>query len=87
LLTALLNICNQVKGKCTFSNGASVAASQQGAAAPDGAPAFIIYYSFIFYFLNGASSSAPQQGVAAPNGAPDFFYIIIYFNLFELCIR
>ena len=43
---------------------------------------------FVLIYLNFASAAAPQQEVAVPDGTPDFFMLwVIYFILFEWCIR
>jgi hypothetical protein len=55
-------------------NCASVAAQQQGVAAPGGASDFSFCNLFIFIYLNGASGAASQQGIRAPDGAPDFWF-------------
>jgi hypothetical protein len=50
-------------------NRASVAAPQQGVAAPDGTPDFYFCNLRILIYLNGASGAAPKQGIRAPDKA------------------
>jgi hypothetical protein len=64
------------------------AAPQQGVAAPDRAPNYVLFHFNLFSLIhyNCALGAAPQQGVTALDGAPAFFIIIIimiYFNSFE----
>jgi hypothetical protein len=57
-----------------YLNRASVAAPQQGVAAPDGTPDFYFCNLRIFIYLNGASGAAPKQGIRAPDGAAYEFF-------------
>jgi hypothetical protein len=56
------------------------AALQQGVAALDGAPDFILEILIIYIYFNGASGVAPQYGVAALDRAPESFCLYYFFN-------